>query len=443
MGKMYFLYLGNEINKDILSLLYFAKKKYTDKTIVFVMMHPADMLLNEIRKRVDQIVPFKEEIIASKNDVVVLQNANFKKIKSDLEKGVMENNIIKLFTPDAFYLTESDVFRNDNTSFFTFSPFQDTQPLFSLLHVGSSIKKQLCIRYINSGDLTNPLFMPVHQCFSYQHYLLMNQCNTICSVIDTLSREYKIDKDRVTVIFPECCKEYLSPLRKKFKSQERRDGMLTAHLDIPGVHYYVKVTYEHENGVLPFANFVLVDVKNNASKLDSILFQDRLELIKEKKQYIMQLQRYQRLVEEVLRDQPCLLDQQLHEISNHYITIITLLCMNIKAGNKGVGSELKRKVKALAIFVKYYVVGYDPLKNLAAVAEEVMCLLGLDYDNTEVIKEFLKTYKSVSEVMEKNIGELSKMIDIYTDKELAATFGIPKEYFGYRRVCYADNYSFH
>lgn len=397
--------------------------------------------LIELRKYVERIIPFTEEIITS-GDVIFLSNSNYKKIERDIERGAIEDKIIQLFFPESFFLTESNVFRNEKSSFFTFSPFQDTQRFFSLLHDGSSIKKQLCIRYVNKGDFTNPLFMSIHKCFSFQQYSFVNQCNNICSVIDFLSKEYLIEKNKIVVRIPKTCKEYLRPMIKLFKVNMCNDETCVARLDIPGTHYYVKILYDHNNGFLPFANFVLVDIKNNLSKLDSIIFQDRLELIKEKKTYIMQLDRYKKLVDEVIRDQPRLLDQELHEVTNHYITIFSLLYMQINSSNKGVGSELKRRVKAFVVFVKYYVTEYDPFKNIESVAEEVKKLYGFDSDSREIITAFRKIYSLVSETMEKNIRNLPKIKDVYSIEELSASFGIPKEQFGYRHIGLTDNYPF-
>lgn len=445
MAKLYIVYTGKVITQELLSLMTYLKEKFVDKTIVLTLVNSLDDSLyksGELNKWVAKTVPFTEDILTSGHEVIVLQNSNYKKIQRDIGSGALSDRVVRLFSPEAFFLTESDVFRNEKGNYFTFSPFQDTQPFYSLLNCGSSIKKQLCVRYINKGDLSNPLFMSVHSCYSYQRYMFENQCEKMCSVIDTLSKEYLIDKKRIVVRFPKTCNEYMQLLQQKYKTDMRDDEKYVAHLDIPGKHFYVKVVYEHDNGLIPFANFVLVDVGNNTSKLDSIIFQDRLELIKENKTYIMQLDRYKGLVDEVCRNQPYLSNQQLHELTNHFIAIFSLLYMNIRGSNKGVGNELRRKVKALVVFLKYYVTDYNPFNNIGAVAEEVKRLYGFDSDSTAVITDFKNIYSLVSEVMAKNISNLPQLQEKYTSEELSATFGIPKEEFGNRHAISRKNYPF-
>lgn len=445
MVKLFAVAPEIEINNHLFSLLAFIKQKYSDRSIILVLVESWYSLLknsDEIKEFVDDIFPLTEKIISSGYDVIVFQNTNYQKIKADIERGIWNDNIVKLFLPKAFYLTESNAFRNEKTNYFTFSPFQDTQRFFFLFNNGSSIKKQLCIRYLNNGDLTNPLFMSVHNCYSYQSYSHENQCEKMCSIIDILSNEFFINKKRIVVLIPKSCNEYMSFLRMRFKTDLREDDKYVARLNIPGTHFYVKVVYEHNNGLLPFINFVLVDIKNNSSQLDSIIYRDRLELIKENKTYIMQLENYKNLVNEVIREQPCLSDQELHEITNHFIAIFSMLFLRIKSGNNGVGNVLKRRVKALAVFIKYYVKSYNPLANIESIAEEIKQLYGYCADSAEVIAEFKYIYSSVCEVMERNINSLPKLIDLYSCEELIATFGIPKEEFGYRHMILKRNYPF-
>ena len=337
MTRLIFVDTGKEINQDVMSLMAFLVETYSDRQILLALEEALyNSLTKEFKKSSYLIVPFTEKLISSGDEVVVFQNSNYDKIKRDIARGAINDKIVKLFMPDAFFLTESNIFRNETSSYFTFSPFQDTQRFFSSLSDGSSIKRQLCIRYINKGDLTNPLFMSVHICYSYQRYSYENQWKNICFVIDILSNEYLIEKNRILIRYHKSCKAYIQPQMEEYKTEMCDDDNFVAHLNIPGTHFYVKVFYEHDNGLLPFVNFVLVDIRNNLSKLDSIIYQDRLELIKESKTYIMELDRYKRLVEEVTRNQPQLLNQELHELTNHFIAIFSLLYMRIKGSNKGV-----------------------------------------------------------------------------------------------------------
>ena len=79
-------------------------------------------------------------------------------------------------------LPSSNLVRNDE-SYFTFSPFQDTEQFFIKKSLNSGIKKQFCVRYINKLDLTNPLCLNSQLTITIQNYNRINQVSEMEKII--------------------------------------------------------------------------------------------------------------------------------------------------------------------------------------------------------------------------------------------------------------------
>lgn len=69
-----------------------------------------------------------------------------KKMPNEISVG---QRILDCFRGVADSLEESSRYRGGKENFFTFSPFQDTENLFLSGEERQTIKRQLCIRYIN------------------------------------------------------------------------------------------------------------------------------------------------------------------------------------------------------------------------------------------------------------------------------------------------------
>ena len=101
-------------------------------------------------------------------------------------------------------LPSSNLVRNDE-SYFTFSPFQDTEQFFIKKSLNSGIKKQFCVRYINKLDLTNPLCLNSQLTITIQNYNRINQVSEMEKIIKIIS---KIINKSLIIEVPVSIKEY-------------------------------------------------------------------------------------------------------------------------------------------------------------------------------------------------------------------------------------------
>lgn len=416
------------------------KKKFLFEKVIFI----SEKYLDEKRKlemRKDRIIESQTFCNENIGNAIIIENNDFEIFSSHLKTGFYEDTVIKLFWKNCFLLTESSRYRKNEPSYFTFSPFQDTQKYFLNFSVGKSIKKQLCIRYINKLDLTNPRNMNVHYCYSFQNYEYMNQSNIILDVVNALVNEFHLQKEKVEIHIPDSCLYLKSTYENAYITVIRPDAECEANLDLPGIHRYIYVCYRYYGQRLFFVNFVLVNIRGEYSKLDSIIYQERLGVLSEGVRYIMQQKKYKNLVK-LISGKNKMKQRALHELGNHLITIFTLYDLGIRASNKGVGNELRRKIKSLLILQKYYYPESDAIKNIYLVSDEVKKIFGLLTINNEVTNDFIKEYKKISEKLNENLERYNKHKEKYSISQAITSLGIPKEEFGMYKESTIGDYSF-
>lgn len=353
------------------------------------------------------------------------------------EKSVGQR-VLNRFRGVADSLEESRRYRGGKENFFTFSPFQDTEKLFLCEDKRQTIKRQLCIRYVNKLDLTHPLAMNVQYCDTIQNYQFKNHSDTIINILNSLVDEFCLEPDKLAITAPDICRSYLAQIEKKYPVKYKDSTLMRAKLNIDGDHYYLKVGYRCGQRKIYFIHFVLVSFDNTKSQLDSIIFEDRLALITESVDYIFDTEKYRALAN--LVSGTGLSPLGIHEIANHYLCIYTIMSLGVRPGNKGAASELKRKIKSLFILYRYYYPNLDPIAHAYEIADSVRLACELEDFDSEIVDIFLRTYRSIEAELANNLVRYKK--SAYSQEEAFSTLGIPKEEFGYRRKVLQLQYHF-
>lgn len=178
--------------------------------------------------------------------------------------------VLNVFSSVADRLEESSRYRGNKGNYFTFSPFQDTEQFFLNREKRQTVKRQLCIRYINKLDLTHPLAMNVQYCDTIQNYQIKNHCDTIVNILDILVQEFNLNQDKIIISAPQISKEYLTPIEKMYPVKYKESALMRAKLNIEGEHYYLKVGYRCDNRKIYFIHFVLVCFDKTKSQLSEM-----------------------------------------------------------------------------------------------------------------------------------------------------------------------------
>lgn len=327
-------------------------------------------------------------------------------------------------------LPSSNLVRNDE-SYFTFSPFQDTEQFFIKKSLNSGIKKQFCVRYINKLDLTNPLCLNSQLTITIQNYNRINQVSEMEKIIKIIS---KIINKSLIIEVSVSIKEYFHNFNGSIRYTS--DVKKASLPDVEGEHYYLRLYTDYYDEKIVVGNFLLVDFnkETNISQLDSIFFQERIGMIQENVEYIFQRKKYHYCYQLLKSKQ--LEEINIHRLLNDFITISTLFENNILPTAKGIGSELSRKIKDLFIYSKYYcnlssdelIYFYNEFLKYFKIAKHSERLFS---DKINKIKVGLKN----------NINSIKNMNSL--DWEYYHnTYGIPKEYFGIMDQISITDYNF-
>ncbi|RDX01325.1 hypothetical protein [Listeria kieliensis] len=335
-------------------------------------------------------------------------------MKSKLRERFFDENLVNE------ELEESKIVRiSGSSSYFTYSPFLDTELNF-LEKDNKSIKFQRCIRYVNKLDLTNPLAINYQETCTIQNYHIENQSKFIKSILDVFCKTYKLSNQNLVVRAHSAVTDIVKDLNiKRYFLSE--DCEFNATLPLNGNHYYLKIFYRYFDQEVAIINFVIVNLVGVESQLDSIMYLERIGFINEGKRYIYEQNKYSPFYSSI----KMLKDYQIHRIINDTITILTIFEQNIMIGNKGVNSELKRKIKGLAKFIFFNCSDFH-------YKEYYQNLLALDdvHFNTDHIQLLMNEI----DIQIRWILKLEKELkagkyDKYEEEVLHDRFGIPEEFF--------------
>lgn len=335
-------------------------------------------------------------------------------------------------------MKESPLLRQDE-SYFTFSPFQDTQKNFSALKLSDHlyIKKQRTIRKLDSLNLTNPLNMNYQVTYAIQNYRIQNQLPIIVNLIEIIRTKFFpfISQNDIEITYPDTLDGFFNGLTQNYKLNEvPMSERYFSNLGLDGNHYYIKVRMAHNNGSINVVDFVLVNFQQNyMSQLDSIWVEDLIDLLHEKARYIFDEKKYKDIKKIVSNYTAVPRDQ--HVILNDLRVIFKMMDLGVYPAAKGINSEIKRKIRKLYFYYFYYV---D--KNINKLSDIVLAF-GKEIDASDFdIKIFLeelvkidKNYKSSTKsVQKKNIP-----------REVAqSSYGIPNEYYGEFLTNWHSEYDF-
>lgn len=347
---------------------------------------------------------------------------------SDKEIEIILNRLV-----DADRVLPSSPLSRRGGNYFTFSPFQDTQDNFIRNRQAKNelfLKKQLCIRYINKLDLTNPLCLNIQVNYTFQNYQIMNQMKNIEEILKTVTRAMGVSFSDIYIEVPSGLASYFSGYSGSISFIK---NAREANLPISGSHIYLRVFIKYNRQNVVFGNFVLVNIGGGKSQLDSIFYQERMGMIKERVKFIFMRNKYSCFVGKLSK--VVTKNSSIHRIMNDFITINTLFRIGVVPKSKGVGSELKRKIKNLVVYVKYYCnMSVDQLLDLY---EEFVDHFHLESKHFKEIAAALKNLEIQQQSAIKKFLSSDKPNSFAHD-----TYGIPNEYFGFREKITKTDYSF-
>lgn len=234
----------------------------------------------------------------------------------------------------------SDLIRNDS-NLFTFSPIQDELEKFDNNLSGIFYKEQLCFRQVYPANLINPLSTPCQKLISFFSFEETNYIDFITKVSGIFLNE-KVNFEDIYVIIPN-----IDSLRDNFTVFTRNiitidPNRLKCKLPLRGNHYYIKICVKYNNGLVTLINFVLVDYKygSKLSKIDSVLFPLRLDMVSEQAKSLFETIRYRQLYQNIYN----ITDN--HEITHFIVSqllAISILLLELKeVSNRKQGYLIKK-----------------------------------------------------------------------------------------------------
>ena len=335
-------------------------------------------------------------------------------------------------------MKESPLLRQDK-SYFTFSPFQDTQDNFSDLKDSDVlyIKRQRTIRKLDSLDLTNPLNMNYQVTYAVQNYKVQNQLSVIENLIEIIRNRFfpSITQHEIEITYPDTLNGFFDELKPNYKlNMVPMSERYFSNLGLKGNHYYIKVRIAHRDGSINVVDFVLVNYQDDhISQLDSIWVEDLIDLLHEDVRFIFDEEKYESIKGIVSRYTTIPRDQ--HTILNDLRVIFKMMDLGVYPSAKGINSEIRRKIRKLYFYYFYYVnkdiVGLTNMVSLFG--KEINAP---DSDTNifhEELRKIAKNYKSsVKAVRKKNIS-----------RDIAqSSYGIPNEYYGEFLTNWHSEYDF-
>lgn len=345
-------------------------------------------------------------------------------------------NLQSLLTDAVFLNTiAASPLQREEESYFTFSPFQDTDKNFIEKSIfGLSIKRQVTLRYINSLDLTNPLALNLQDTVAIQDYQITNQSFNIIKIIKKISSIYKLNEDSIILEMPLGTESSYRCLNNFFGQVNFKEN-LVANLPLGGEHKYIRVRYLWKGGTVVIGRFVLVNILvNGDAQLDSIFYPERLNMIFENKNYIFEQEKYSLIVTQ-LRKYDSLTSVSIHIVMNHLLVIVKMAEMKIRPSAKGVGNEMRRKIKSLLIFDHYYLDSQLDLFKYFKLVNRYLFYnkVSLESVFTEISASTNRINKSISQLDKSSIDSLENYI---------STYGVPREEFGFRMKVDVSEYMF-
>lgn len=242
-------------------------------------------------------------------------------------------------------LPSSKLVRSD-AHLFTFSPIQDEIEHFKEGKRGIFYKEQICFRQVYPSNLVNPLATPSQNLISIFSFEERDYLIFINRILKGKLFE-KIDFKDLYIIIPE-----LDGIQEKFETitnqlivlnQER----LRCQLPLKGEHFYIKVCHLYHKGLVTLMNFVLVDYKvgSTLSKIDSVFFPMRMDMVIEGALSIFETSAYEKLYYDVYQ-----ITNQ-HELTHFFISQLSSISLLLEfvhgPSNNKQGYVIKKMVREI------------------------------------------------------------------------------------------------
>lgn len=206
-----------------------------------------------------------------------------------MEKNNYKNELMSIF--NAKQLCSSKIVRNDN-NLFTFSPIQDEIAKFNQDLEGVYYKEQVCFRHVYPSNLINPLSTPCQKLISIFSFKNTEYVAVINRFVKEFLKE-KVSKENIYIIVPDI-NDIVSNVRFVTSNIIPIDPKrLQCEVPLNGYHYYIKICIKYRNGLVTVMNFVLIDYTNELfSKIDSVFFPLRMDMIDENAKSIYETSNY-------------------------------------------------------------------------------------------------------------------------------------------------------
>jgi|GEM_PF-3787879 hypothetical protein len=194
----------------------------------------------------------------------------------------IDKKIVNFFVDKGFKFSEGfPLVRSKNKHSYNFSPIINLLEKYINKDSNKEIYIQNCYRDIYPQQLYNPFAQTVNRVVSIHSY---NEETTIYElqnlIIEFLS-EMEIDLGNVYFLVPDLSDFHQHLHREKNILYLRNNSSrLKCKLPLYGEHYYYRILYHYNNGMITLANFVLVNYKCNGKfSIDSVIYPNRLEMI--------------------------------------------------------------------------------------------------------------------------------------------------------------------
>ncbi|WP_339280483.1 hypothetical protein [Lysinibacillus sp. FSL P2-0066] len=341
---------------------------------------------------------------------------------------IEEKTISKIFcSKEVTKLENSPLLRNDE-HLFTFSPFIGTEMYYKQPSFAYGYKIQECFRDVYPNNLINPTAIPFQTLVSLHSFEKIDNSSIIYNFIRYyLINEKNLNKEKIFIVLPEIIE--IQNLFKDFKNKiiVPQDNF-RCKLPLEGEHFYIKVAYHYLNGFISLANFVIVNISNKSFQLDSVIFPERINMIFESKKYLYLQNKYQFILNEVLK--LGITDPEIqHFLIGNLIASVKLLSITNNISSKKHGSTIRRLLKK--VYFECNIQNITLSSNIGNIIDSI--IQHLEIQNASPIKEiilydynnFLLSYSKYQKKIENKLNSIKVLNDNAIEK-LYSTYGVDK-----------------
>lgn len=308
----------------------------------------------------------------------------------------------------------SIVLNRDKHPFLVFSPVQNNLHKFNENITVSEFVLQHCMRNIPFKEIqSNPLATQYQLLYSVFNYNHVDIDKIFDLVKDFLCSSLKLEAEKIFVMYSKdnvCLEKVLN--NYKFNKIPYDKQRLIC--DIPNFDsYYVKILYHYKKGLVPVANLVLIDQKDNLSKIDSIFYPERLKFIIENTDNIYFTDLYYNIIK-LLNDRYNSDFSINSAVISYFRSILILYDNDVIASNKNIGYTLKHMERELFsnMIVNDITVNLDDINIIFNSIAKNFNLKITEYKILDFSKLVFDNYKKYYANIKRNKKEVLKVVKI-------------------------------